>query len=138
MWTGIPLFPAQASTMASRVDGLYFFLLAVSTFFSLLIAGLIVFYAIRYPGRSPATIGAGLTREGRGHSRALHEHLVPADDARPLSLVLRGILRHAPFGNDGRSDCDGSRRLSDVAERRNAGRVAGVGGREALSGPCLQ
>ena len=44
--------------MASRVDGLYFFLLAVSTFFSLLIAGLIVFYAIRYRRRSPATIGA--------------------------------------------------------------------------------
>ena len=34
--------------MAGRVDALYFFLLAVSIFFSLLIAGLIVFYAIRY------------------------------------------------------------------------------------------
>jgi hypothetical protein len=39
MWTGTPLFPEQASTMAGRVDNLYFFLLAISIFFSLLIAG---------------------------------------------------------------------------------------------------
>ena len=48
-----PLFPEAASTMAGRVDALYFFLLAVSIFFSLLIAGLIVFYAIRYRRRDP-------------------------------------------------------------------------------------
>jgi cytochrome c oxidase subunit 2 len=44
--------------MASRVDLLYFFLLAVAAFFSLLIAGLIVFYAIRYKRRSSADIGS--------------------------------------------------------------------------------
>ena len=38
MWTGSPLFPESASTMAPRVDALYFFLVAVTTFFSLLIA----------------------------------------------------------------------------------------------------
>ena len=54
MWTGTPLFPEQASTMAGRVDNLYFFLLAISIFFSLLIAGLIVFYAIRYRRRDKA------------------------------------------------------------------------------------
>jgi cytochrome c oxidase subunit 2 len=43
--------------MAPRVDALYFFLLAVSTFFSLLIAGLIVYYAIKYHRRSPDQIG---------------------------------------------------------------------------------
>jgi len=43
--------------MAGRVDGLYFFLLAVSTFFSLLIAGLIVFYAIRYRRRKADSVG---------------------------------------------------------------------------------
>ena len=43
--------------MAGRVDGLYFFLLAVSIFFSLLIAGLIVFYAIRYRRRDPDSVG---------------------------------------------------------------------------------
>src|SRR5260221_192553 len=57
MWSGTPLFPEQASTMACRVDGLYFFLLAISTFFSLLIAGLIVFYAIRYRRRQPDSVG---------------------------------------------------------------------------------
>jgi cytochrome c oxidase subunit 2 len=58
MWAGTPLFPPQASTMASRVDDLYFFLLAVATFFSLLIAGLIVFYAVKYRRRSPHAVGA--------------------------------------------------------------------------------
>src|SRR6478752_4361532 len=57
MWTGTPLFPEQASTMAGRVDALYFFLLAVSIFFSLLIAGLIVFYAIKYRRRRPDSVG---------------------------------------------------------------------------------
>jgi cytochrome c oxidase subunit II len=55
-----PLFPESASTMASRVDALYFFLLAVSGFFSLLIAGLIVFYAVKYRRRSPDDIGANI------------------------------------------------------------------------------
>jgi len=58
MWTGTPLFPESASTMAPRVDSLYFFLIGVTTFFSLLIAGLIVFYAIRYRRRSPTSVGA--------------------------------------------------------------------------------
>ena len=57
MWTGTPLFPEQASTMAGRVDNLYFFLLAISIFFSLLIAGLIVFYAIKYRRRHPNSVG---------------------------------------------------------------------------------
>jgi cytochrome c oxidase subunit II len=58
MWTGTPLFPDSASTIAGRVDALYFFLLAISVFFSLLIAGLIVYFAIRYHRRSPNDIGA--------------------------------------------------------------------------------
>jgi cytochrome c oxidase subunit 2 len=57
MWPGTPLFPESASTMAGRVDALYFFLLAVSAFFSLLIAGLIVYFAIRYHRRSPESVG---------------------------------------------------------------------------------
>ena len=54
--------PSAASTMASRVDALYFFLIAITVFFSLLIAGLIVFYAVKYRRRSP---GSGR----RTHSR---------------------------------------------------------------------
>jgi cytochrome c oxidase subunit 2 len=43
--------------MASRVDMLYFFLLAVSSFFSLLIACLIVYYAVKYRRRAPNSVG---------------------------------------------------------------------------------
>jgi cytochrome c oxidase subunit 2 len=58
MWSGTPLFPDSASTMSGRVDALYFFLLAIAAFFSLLIAGLIVVYAVRYRRRAPQSIGA--------------------------------------------------------------------------------
>src|SRR5215813_6094726 len=58
MWSGTPLFPEQASTMAPRVDNLYFFLLGLTAFFSLLIAGLIVAYAIKFRRRAPDSIGA--------------------------------------------------------------------------------
>ncbi|MGZ3471052.1 MAG: cytochrome c oxidase subunit II [Isosphaeraceae bacterium] len=60
MLTGTPLFPESASTMAGRVDALYFFLLAISVFFSLLIAGLIVFYAVKYRRRTPNAVGENL------------------------------------------------------------------------------
>ena len=46
--------------MAGRVDALYFFLLAVAVFFSLLIAGLIVYFAIKYRRRSPDGVGANI------------------------------------------------------------------------------
>jgi cytochrome c oxidase subunit 2 len=52
-----PLFPEQASTMAGRVDALYFFLVGIAVFFGLLIAGLIVFFAVRYHRRDPNAIG---------------------------------------------------------------------------------
>lgn len=61
MWPGAPLFPDSASTMAGRVDLLYFFLVAVSSFFSLLIAGLIVYYAVKYRRRAPDAVGARIT-----------------------------------------------------------------------------
>jgi len=44
----IPLFPDQASTMAGRVDALYAFLIAVTLFFTVVIAFLVIFFAIRY------------------------------------------------------------------------------------------
>jgi cytochrome c oxidase subunit II len=58
MWTGTPLFPEAASTMAPRVDALYFFLVGLTAFFSLLIAGLIVTYAIRFRRKHPSSVGA--------------------------------------------------------------------------------
>jgi cytochrome c oxidase subunit 2 len=55
---GIRLFPETASTMASRVDALYFFLLGLSCFFGLLIAGLIVYFAIRFHRKQDDQVGA--------------------------------------------------------------------------------
>ena len=49
---GFPLFPEQASTMAPRVDQLYFFLLGVSVFFATLILILIIAFAVKYRRRS--------------------------------------------------------------------------------------
>jgi cytochrome c oxidase subunit II len=48
MWSNLPLFPVEASTHAGQVDALYFFLIAVTIFFSVLVAALIVFFTIRY------------------------------------------------------------------------------------------
>src|ERR1019366_324567 len=42
------LFPDQASSVAASVDGLYAYMVIVSAFFSLLIALLVVFFAIKY------------------------------------------------------------------------------------------
>jgi len=52
MLSNFPLFPVEASTVAKHVDSLYFFLIAVSGFFSILIAVLVVGFAIRYRRRS--------------------------------------------------------------------------------------
>src|ERR1700759_987001 len=48
MQLNFPIFPEQASSMASQVDYLYLFLVLITTFFSLLIAALILFFAIKY------------------------------------------------------------------------------------------
>ena len=47
----LAFFPATASTMAGQVDALFFFLLGVTAFFSLLIAGLILVFMIRFRRR---------------------------------------------------------------------------------------
>ena len=48
----LPLWPEQASTFAGKVDALYIFLIALSVFFSLLIATLVITFVIRYRRRS--------------------------------------------------------------------------------------
>jgi cytochrome c oxidase subunit 2 len=50
--TTLPFFPEQASSMADNVDALYYFLLTVSAFFALLIATLVIYFAIKYRRRS--------------------------------------------------------------------------------------
>ena len=49
--TSLRLWPEQASTIAPQTDALLLFLLGVSLFFSLLIAGLIVYFMVRYRRR---------------------------------------------------------------------------------------
>ena len=48
MWKNFPLFPERASALAGQVDGLYFFLVAVSAFFTVLIFITIFVFAVKY------------------------------------------------------------------------------------------
>ena len=47
MWD-FPLFPERASTLAGRVDVVFFVLMAITVFFTALIGFLVIFLAIRY------------------------------------------------------------------------------------------
>ena len=60
MFTNFPFFPEQASAQAAQVDGIYFFMLAVTAFFSLLIAGLVVLFAINYRRRHKDEVGVAI------------------------------------------------------------------------------
>ncbi len=57
MFADVQLFPEQASTMAAQVDALFLFLLVVSGFVALLIAALVIVFAVKYRRRldSPLT-----------------------------------------------------------------------------------
>jgi cytochrome c oxidase subunit 2 len=60
MFTNFPFFPEQASAQAAQVDGIYFFMLAVTAFFSLLIAGLVVVFAVKYRRRHKVEVGVAI------------------------------------------------------------------------------
>ena len=47
MWD-IPFFPTQASSLAPRIDAVFFVLMAITVFFTVLIGFLVMFFAIRY------------------------------------------------------------------------------------------
>ncbi len=49
----IPFLPDQASTFASKVDALYFYLCGVTLFFTLLIVSVLIFFVIKYRKRAP-------------------------------------------------------------------------------------
>jgi cytochrome c oxidase subunit 2 len=55
-----PFFPQQASVQAGQVDAIFFFMVAVTAFFSLLIAGLIIFFAIKFRRRHDEEIGVAI------------------------------------------------------------------------------
>jgi cytochrome c oxidase subunit 2 len=54
------LFPTQGSTLAGRVDNLYFFMLAVTVFFSVLVGALVVILAVKYRRRRADEVGANI------------------------------------------------------------------------------
>ena len=60
MFTNFPFFPHEASAHAAQVDAIYFFMVSVTAFFSLLIAGLLVFFAIKYHRRHDDEVGAAI------------------------------------------------------------------------------
>ncbi len=68
MWKNLPLFPERASALAWQVDGLYFLLIAVSAFFSLLIFAVIFVFAVKY-------------------RRSVHPHPVQIEGSLPLELA---------------------------------------------------
>jgi cytochrome c oxidase subunit II len=55
---GIPLFPERASTIAGEVDALYFFLVGLSVVMSVLIATLVVGFAVKFHRRHADEVGA--------------------------------------------------------------------------------
>jgi cytochrome c oxidase subunit 2 len=61
MFSGLPLFPEQASTLAGRVDNLYLFIVAVTAFFGVLVSVLVVYFAVRFRTDDPMKIGARIT-----------------------------------------------------------------------------
>ena len=58
MLSYLPFFPPQGSTHAASVDALYLFFVAVTAFFSVLIAMLVVVFAVRFRRRSADEVGA--------------------------------------------------------------------------------
>src|SRR4051794_29561025 len=49
-----PLFPERASTLAGRVDGVFYYELGICVFFTILICVLILYYATKYRRGSTA------------------------------------------------------------------------------------
>ncbi len=58
MLSGIPLFPVQASTLAPEVDRLYFFILAITAFFALIVVVFVAFFAVKYRDDTGEKVGA--------------------------------------------------------------------------------
>ncbi len=54
----VPLFPEQASTFAWQVDSLYFYLIAVSAFFTVGIVLAIIFFTVKYREKEKYATGA--------------------------------------------------------------------------------
>jgi cytochrome c oxidase subunit II len=60
MFTNFPFFPQAASEQATQVDALYFFLLAVTGFFAVLVAILVVVFAVKFRRRHSDEVGVAI------------------------------------------------------------------------------
>jgi len=58
MFSGIPLLPEQASTLAADVDALYLFIVAVTAFFGILTTIAVIYFAAKYRTDDPLKVGA--------------------------------------------------------------------------------
>ena len=58
MFTNFPFFPQAASEQAGQVDALYFFLVAVTAFFTALIAILVMVFAVKFHRKHGDEVGA--------------------------------------------------------------------------------
>jgi cytochrome c oxidase subunit 2 len=60
MFQNLPFFPQQASAQAAQIDAIYFFMVAVTAFFALLIGGLVVVFAVKFRRRHHDEIGVAI------------------------------------------------------------------------------
>ncbi len=56
----MPLFPPSASSVATEMDLLYFFIVAVCGFFTVLVVALVVFFTIKFKRTHPDQVGADI------------------------------------------------------------------------------
>jgi cytochrome c oxidase subunit 2 len=61
MLSELPLFPEQASTLAPEIDNLYFGVLAITSFFALVVVIFVVYFAIKYRDHTGDKVGAPVT-----------------------------------------------------------------------------
>src|SRR2546430_17740349 len=92
MDTSFRLLPQQASDHAMIVDRLTLFLLLVSIFFTLLIAVLVVYFAIHYRRRAP-----GQHAHPQGPTAAGEPGAAPADTGHGSGLALEVTWTVIPF-----------------------------------------
>jgi cytochrome c oxidase subunit 2 len=60
MSTSFPLFPPSASSVSPEMDMLYLFIVAVAAFFTVLVAALVVIFAIKYKRQKANDVGADI------------------------------------------------------------------------------
>jgi len=61
MLSGFQLFPTQASTLAPEIDNLYFGVLAITSFFALVVVIFVVYFAVKYRDYTGDKVGAPVT-----------------------------------------------------------------------------